>query len=155
MGLVSYLYVKETFFSSFGSSEEEIKNVKSIARKFGSMKFYDPDALQEAQIKLQIAYWIKANHIHQYFLNLITKEDDCSPIYLTKDDLENLLILCLEVYHNPKKAHELLPTKSGFFFGSLDYDSYYFDQVNYTIEMLRKILKRHKEGWTYEYKASW
>lgn len=155
MGLDSYLYVKETFFSGFGSSEKEIKNVKSIARKFGCMKFYDPDVLQQAEIKLQIAYWRKANHIHQYFLNLTTKEDDCSPIYVQKDDLENLLSICHEVYNNPEKAHELLPTKSGFFFGSIDYGSYYFAQVNYTIEMLKKILKSHKEGWTYEYKASW
>ena len=37
-------------------------------------------------------------------------------------------------------AEELLPTSSGFFFGSCDYDQWYYQDVNYTREILEQVL---------------
>lgn len=37
-------------------------------------------------------------------------------------------------------ADELLPTASGFFFGSTDYDEYYVKDIEYTIDLCRRIL---------------
>jgi hypothetical protein len=42
---------------------------------------------------------------------------------------------------NKKIAQDLLPTQSGFFFGSTDYDQYYMEDIFYTIDMLTKVLK--------------
>ena len=41
---------------------------------------------------------------------------------------------------NPELAAKLLPTQSGFFFGSTDYDEYYMEDVKYTFELLPKII---------------
>ena len=38
-------------------------------------------------------------------------------------------------------CEELLPTQSGFFFGSTSYDEYYVDDINLTIENLENVLK--------------
>jgi len=38
-------------------------------------------------------------------------------------------------------AKELLPTTSGFFFGSTDYDEYYVDDIAQTIDIITKVLK--------------
>lgn len=42
---------------------------------------------------------------------------------------------------NPEVAEELLPTQSGFFFGSTDYDQYYMQDIEDTIEILTRALQ--------------
>ena len=38
-------------------------------------------------------------------------------------------------------SKELLPTTSGFFFGSTDYDEYYYEDIEYTANKIREILE--------------
>ena len=45
-----------------------------------------------------------------------------------------------KVIINPEIAQELLPTAEGFFFGSTDYDEYYYEDLVYTIKKLKKVL---------------
>lgn len=42
---------------------------------------------------------------------------------------------------DPSVAEELLPSTSGFFFGSTDYDEYYIDDIKNTIDIITKILE--------------
>lgn len=62
---------------------------------------------------------------------------------------------------NPEVCEELLPTGSGFFFGSTDYDEYYMEDIQHTIEVLEKVIKEEKEMnengiYTYiQYHGSW
>ena len=42
---------------------------------------------------------------------------------------------------DPGVAMELLPTRSGFFFGGTDYDEYYVDDIKKTIDIITKALK--------------
>lgn len=42
---------------------------------------------------------------------------------------------------DPSVAMELLPTTSGFFFGSTDYDEYYIDDIKNTIDIVTKVLE--------------
>ena len=42
---------------------------------------------------------------------------------------------------DPTVARELLPTTSGFFFGSTGYDRWYMDDIDYTIETLTRVLE--------------
>jgi len=53
-----------------------------------------------------------------------------------------------------KKAIELLPTQEGFFFGSTDYDQYYYEDLIYTQKMLTAELKEDDDA-TYYYSANW
>lgn len=100
----------------------------------------------------EVGYWRKANHIHNWFVTHIQNNvDDCGRYAVTKDELEELLTLCEVVKKSAVLAHnfirnedviaELLPTKSGFFFGSTDYDKYYMDQVDHTIEVIEHVLE--------------
>ena len=62
---------------------------------------------------------------------------------------------------NADEIARILPTESGCFFGSLDYDQYYMYDIEYTIQELEKILEEEKElnklGFysEYEYQSSW
>lgn len=51
-------------------------------------------------------------------------------------------------------ASRLLPTESGFFFGSTDYDENYISDVQYTVEVLELALSL-PERFDITYKASW
>jgi hypothetical protein len=51
-------------------------------------------------------------------------------------------------------AQEVLPTVSGFFFGSTEYNEYYWQDIQETKEMLEKELAKESRG-TYYYHSSW
>jgi len=53
---------------------------------------------------------------------------------------------------NPEVAEKLLPTQEGFFFGSTSYDSYYYDDIEATKEILEEALK---SGGDFQYHSSW
>ena len=55
---------------------------------------------------------------------------------------------------NSSTAQCLLPTQSGFFFGSEDYDEYYIRDVERTVEIIERCLKLPEE-WDFEYHSSW
>lgn len=120
----------------------------------------------------EIAYWRKANEIHNYFVEYAQHGvDDCGTYDVSKKQLEDLLYKCKEVkriavlekskvvngytFQNGKEipmyedgeviANEdevaaILPARSGFFFGSTDYDKYYMEDINYTIDVLERVL---------------
>ena len=56
-------------------------------------------------------------------------------------DLEELLDVCHEVLCNHDLAEARLPSTSGFFFGSTEYDGYYFDDIEKTIDIITKVLE--------------
>lgn len=119
-------------------------------------KFLNHDDLQFAEVKLQLAYWRKANAIHRYFVNKCGNgKDECQNIYVERQDLQNLVNVCQTVLNDKSQARELLPTQSGFFFGGTDYDEYYYEDLENTVEMLNKVLKDSPEDWEFEYRASW
>ena len=62
-----------------------------------------------------------------------------------------------QVLTDRSKAHALLPSVGGFFFGSTDYDEYYFQDLEYTKKMIEGLLASdlNKKGWYLEYHSSW
>lgn len=118
------------------------------------------------EITLNKGYWRKANHIHNWFVeNIQDNIDDCKEYYAPIDKLRQLKSVCGQVkksldeskmdesgiYINTSVAEELLPTKSGPFFGGTDYDEYYYETLDDTI----KILSELNEKYDYYYTSSW
>jgi len=61
-----------------------------------------------------------------------------------------------KIIKNPKKAMELLPTVSGFFFGSTDYDEYYILDLQHTVEVLKDVIKDTDfDKYVITYNSSW
>lgn len=119
---------------------------------------WDPDyEYSFRSVYQEIAYWRKANQIHSWFVeNVQNGVDDCGSYEVTKEQLEELLDLCEAVKEKPKLAHKLLPTQSGFFFGSTEYDEWYMQDIDNTIKQLKKVLKETDfDNWIVFYTASW
>lgn len=77
----------------------------------------------------RLGYFRKVNFLVKFFEEKGFDVEHQTPFSFNKGTAEELLDLCNQVLQNHSKAKELLPTMSGFFFGSTDYDEYYFKDV--------------------------
>lgn len=103
-------------------------------------------------------YWRKANHIHNWFVfNVQNNNDDCAKYYVSKEDFQCLIDICQKVLDNHAAASKLLPTVGGFFFGSQEYDEYYFESVKYTLDICQKALELVDQApySKFYYQSSW
>ena len=82
--------------------------------------------------------------------------DNCGEYLVSKQDLETLLLICKQALEDKNKAASLLPTQQGFFFGGQEYDDWYFDDLESTVEILEKALNFYNEKIVdIYYRASW
>ncbi len=102
----------------------------------------------------EAGYWRKQNQIHRWFVeNVQHAEDNCGEYYVDSEKLAKLLELCQKVKADNSLAEELLPSASGFFFGGTEYDEWYFNGIDNTIEILKEALE--DERGEYYYTSSW
>lgn len=94
----------------------------------------------EDSVDTELVYWRKANAVHNFFTSLKEQHESCESIEVTKDMLGMLLDRCTMVLEDRSRADELLPTTSGFFFGSTEYDEWYFNKLEDTIKDITPIL---------------
>lgn len=111
---------KEVSTDVFESNREDILN-----------KHYSP----------YIAYFRKVNFVYAYFQDKLIDE----VAWVTRNDLIDLIDRCDKVLKDHSLAEELLPTRAGFFFGSTEYDKYYYDDVKDCKKQMEKILKGFKD----------
>lgn len=154
MGLDMFLSGKRYLSKYFDESDSD--KINTINDIFGIDGDEETDySVQE--IKFLLAYWRKANFIHQWFVNNCQNgEDKCQETLVTRDKLVELLDICRTVLADLSKAEELLPTQSGFFFGSSDYDDWYQHHLEYTAGRLEKILEDSAlDNIDFYYQSSW
>jgi len=116
------------------------------------------DGIKASRVKYieeEVGYWRKANQIHRWFVeNVQQGEDDCQESYVSREQLEELLGACKIVKNHKEKAEQILPTQSGFFFGGTEYDEYYYQDIDNTIEILEEALSDESAD-DFAYRASW
>lgn len=80
-------------------------------------------------ISSEVGYFRKVNFLVQFFENKGLNVEEQKPLIICKEDVEELLLKCEQVLKDKSKGPKILPTRNGFFFGSTDYDEYYYDSV--------------------------
>jgi hypothetical protein len=150
MGLDMYLN-KRTYVQQWEHQKPEEK-YEVVVTKGGEPTNVKPNKVK--YIIEEAGYWRKQNQIHRWFVeNIQNGTDDCGEYYVSKTDLETLLELCEKVKADNALADELLPGASGFFFGGTEYDEWYFNGIDNTIEILKEALE--DENGEYLYSSSW
>jgi hypothetical protein len=145
MGLDMYLTARQMAFNGFKNQELYNKLVQEA-----------PFALDTATLEVQVAYWRKANQIHAWFVKHVQNgKDDCQEYHVTRDQLQLLVDNCKLVLMNKEEAANLLPVQEGFFFGSYEYNEYYFGDLQDTIDQIERILNEYPEDWDFKYQSSW
>lgn len=152
MGLDQYLSA-----TKYTSKYQDEEFNKMLWKLFPDMK---PCNMSTISVDVEVGYWRKANAIHKWFVDKVQDgDDDCKTYDVSRGDLEDLQILCvlaLEFKDKDDKSDlkDILPTTSGFFFGGTEYDEWYFENLEETIEIVKKCLKLPVE-WDFEYHSSW
>lgn len=114
------------------------------------------DNIGSVDICVEVGYWRKANAIHKWFVdNCQDGIDDCRDSYVSASQLEELCDTCERVLSDHTLAEELLPSESGFFFGSTEYDEYYYNDLKYTVELINRVLDKYGDNYSYVYQSSW
>ena len=135
-------------YTKWDFSYEKFKNevfpldaVKKFFKDFLSRYYAEEDA-----------YFRKVNFVYHYFSPKLVNE--CC--FVTKYDMLDLVDRCDRVLKNHSLAEELLPTQSGFFFGSTDYNEYYLEDIKETKEKLESVINDIDfENENVYYLASW
>lgn len=117
----------------YGDMAYEVKDVEKV-RKF--FKMFVDRIYAESD-----AYFRKVNFVYQFFSDKLV--DECC--FVTKSDLEDMIDRCNKVLKNHDLAEKLLPTRSGFFFGSTEYDDWYFSDVKDVRSQFKKLLRGFNE----------
>lgn len=155
MGLDQYLFAKNYLSPAEWRGEEANANFRAVATVIGCDSFMDTD-LPSIQCQVKVGYWRKANAIHQWFVNNCQGgEDDCREAYVDREQLRELRVICQAVLADRSLADEELPTQSGFFFGSTEYDEWYFKDLELTVEILDRVLANVPDSWDFYYGSSW
>lgn len=150
MGLDMYLYAKKNI--CFFSSKEDAAKIAEAFPELAEAGISEPSS---GSITIEVAYWRKANAIHNWFVrNVQANEDDCGAYSVSRQQLETLVGLAEQIIADRSLAEKLLPTQSGFFFGETIYDEWYIRQLENTIVNLNKVLALSEE-WTFNYQSSW
>ena len=107
-------------------------------------------------IQEELGYWRKANAIHKWFVdNVQDGVDECQESYVTTEQLQQLWDIVKLVQGDHALAPTLLPTESGFFFGSTEYDSYYFEDLEDTRHILEGAVTEGGGAVSFYYRSSW
>ena len=94
-----------------------------------------------------LAYFRKVNFLFEFFSGSLNEDETTAVI--TRGEMEELIDKCEFVLNNRDKASEILPTCDGFFFGSLDYDDYYFESVAKVLLSFQVILENYSDDYLY------
>jgi hypothetical protein len=160
MGLDQYLYAKKMGLANKLEGEHWKKHnqwFEKISEAVGDDAKYMDTAFGGGMVavEMKIGQWRKANAIHQWFVdNCQGGEDDCREAYVSREKVTELRDLCKEVLADHSKADDLLPTQEGFFFGSTEYDQWYFEDLEETVNILDNALSMPDE-WDFAYQSSW
>jgi hypothetical protein len=167
MGLDMYLYanhyVSRIDWEKSGPGQQiQREEFTALVNTLDCREAIDNDDVMGFKVSIPIGYWRKANAIHNWFVKeMADGRDECQDIYCAKENLKELLNTCKNVLKERNEdgerdmifARENLPTQGGFFFGSTDYDEYYYEDLNKTIEILDRALASKYD--TFIYRASW
>lgn len=158
MGLDQYLSAKTSFIDKEWQKEDDPRREthRELVSTLSCDGFMCKTNLGTIAVEVEVAYWRKANAIHKWFVdNCQGGNDDCRPAYVSREQLQQLVSVCKQVLADHSLADELLPTESGFFFGSTEYGEYYFADLRDTVDTLEAVLTNTPDGWYFEYQSSW
>ena len=152
MGLDMYLYKKNFIWSGDWVKPEHKQEI--IVKKGGEVD----TTIKPEKVRYVIeeaGYWRKANQIHQWFVDNVQQgEDDCQHYHVSREQLESLLDICKKIKEDNSLAKSLLPTQSGFFFGGTEYNEYYYQDIDNTIQILEETFIDESAD-EFEYRSSW
>ena len=102
MGLDMYLS-KKTYVQNWSHMKPEELHEVTVKKGGNLVGEIKPERI--SNIEESVAYWRKANHIHQWFVeNCQDGEDNCRQYYVSREQLKELVETCKKVKKSLKKS---------------------------------------------------
>lgn len=141
MGLDMYLYTYPE------EQEENYKKIFELSNE-ESNKLWDET--------YEIGYWRKCNFLHKFLCTNGQLIENEILYIIPRATLYDFLEKAVKVVkkHSTKFSQNTLPTCAGFFYGSTEYDDYYYEWVLEEISKVAEILKNYDDE-KFLYYASW
>jgi hypothetical protein len=108
-----------------------------------------------------VLYWRKVNALHKFFCDRGILEaggkENVGRYIISRNDLIDLVFVMKRILvdNSVKLAEETLPTESGFFFGSTEYDEFYFNDLKDAVTLVSAELDAVPDQEVWFYEASW
>lgn len=158
MGLDMYLIKTTRITKSYMEREKKIDNPYRVNFYHKGKKIEPRDEWETWYLERKIADWRKANAIHGWFVkNVQDGKDDCNRYEVTKDQLLQLYKLCKKVLKekDTEVSKELLPVQKGAFFGQYEYDDWYYEYIQNTVDNIFYALDDYDGQYDTIYYDSW
>lgn len=150
----SNLKIERAFANFYDEYNEDmlVSEARALADKFGVTDRLDIEEHQYGDLRYvtaerndteDVGYMRKHNHLLPYF----NYADDCSDKFVSKTEVEAFIDDAKTVLSHrgeedaQEVADDLIPTESGFFFGSTEYDDYYYACLEEDIRIFEEILE--------------
>ena len=156
MGLDMYLTASKYISAWNSDNKSELATFKKIVNAScpGASKFINQGS-PSGRVEFNIGYWRKANSIHNWFVyNIQDGVDECRSYDVDIIALERLRDECRK---SIESKQILLKPKAGFFFGSVEIDEWYWQDMKNTIIIIDKCIKLKDldPAWDFKYRSSW
>ena len=154
MGLDQFM-TKETYVGAY----YDFNKVEAKVEITVDGKPLNIDVSQLESVVERVGYWRKNNAVHKFFVEKVQDGiDECQKSLVAISQLKELRDKCKKALEFKDKASEILPTTEGFFFGGTDYDEWYFQGLEETVEIIDNALEGVDEddfNTSFYYQASW
>lgn len=122
----------------------------SYAKEFSSVKTPDEiETIFNDELKnisaVSDSYFRKVNFIYEFYRSELVNEE----CLVSKGSILELIETCKDVLNHKgdeEYAEEHLPTTGGFFFGSTNYDKWYWEDVKDCLKQMEKLYKKLEDG---------
>lgn len=160
-------YVPYAYVSGWGFQEKDaLFDALSLELGFAPTEDSPAFRIKKAPngyiIEPTIYYWRKANAIHRWFVEKVQDGvDECQPSVVHVEMLVDLVERCTKIATAPEDqkeyiAKDLLGTTGGFFFGSTEYDEWYFRDISETATKMKAAVEMAAPKSThFIYQSSW
>ena len=162
MGLDMYLSAEKYLSGYAHRGQGNREHLESVLKTVGFTKSALSKHSPFATLSVSVMYWRKANAIHGWFVNTLADGvDECQEIRVPREALERLRDICATIINANESdreavASEHLPPTQGFFFGSYEYDEWYWEDLANTHAELKRILaNKSLADCDFTYRASW
>lgn len=180
MGLDQYLS-KKTYVKNWNHQSKGEKHTVTVKKGGKKRTDIDPEKISYIVEEVTYWRKANQIH-NWFVQNVQDGEDNCREHYVEKEKLKELVDTCkkvrdsllkseiklvqckvgwangeevydnVEVYTDTEVAEELLPPSPGFFFGSYEYDKWYLQDIEHTINSIEPLLDSDGE---FYYDSSW
>lgn len=138
--IINFKYDMKKYFP-YDFERRDLENAKTVDDVEAWAKKIDWNLV----FKPEDAYFRKVNCIYAYFSERL-EDETC---IVTKDDILEIIDRATRILANKgnvELAKNLLPTQSGFFFGSTEYDEWYYQDMVSILTEFGKLLSNWKDN---------